>query len=254
MNLFGQYMSGFGLITLILVVISVVHAVRHGNIFPWIFLILFLPLIGSLIYFVVAILPDLRSSRRARTMQRGVAKMADPNRDFRAAKRDVELVGSADAKKRLAEEYMARGSHADAVDLYRSALTGAHSDDPALLYGLARAQLAKGDGAGTEASLDMLRQVSPKAFTADAHLAYARALEMQGKDTEALAEYAKLVRYFPGEEARGRYALLLQKTGQQEQAREMFLEILKLTDGASKRYRAAQREWSDVARRNTAAP
>jgi hypothetical protein len=183
-----------------------------------------------------------------------MAKMADPNRDFRAAKRDVELVGSADAKKRLAEEYMARGGYADAVDLYKSALTGAHADDPALLYGLARAQLGHGDGAGAEASFDTLRKVSPKAMTADAHLAYARALEIQGKDSEALAEYAKLVRYFPGEEARCRYALLLQKRGETEKAREVFAEIVKLTDGATKRYRAAQKEWSDVARRNLAAP
>ena len=65
-----------------------------------------------------------------------------------------------------------------------SALTGAHADDPALLYGLARAQLGHGDGAGAEASFDTLRKVSPKAMTADAYLAYARALEIQGKDAD----------------------------------------------------------------------
>src|SRR4051812_48852532 len=254
MNLFGQYFTGIGLLTLVLWIVCIVHAVRTGRIFPWIFLIVFLPLIGSAIYFFVEILPDLRSSRRTRAVTQGVSKLADPNRDFRAAKRDVELVGSADAKKRLAEEYMAREAYADAVDLYRSALTGAHADDPALLYGLARAQLAQGDGAGAQASLEALRKADPKAPSADAHLAYARALELQGKDAEALTEYAKLVRYFPGEEARARYALLLQKTGQREKAQELFGEILKLTDGAPKHYRAAQKEWSDVARRNLAAP
>ena len=43
---------------------------------------------------------------------------------------------------------------------------------------------------------------------------YARALELQGKDQEALEEYRKLARYFAGEEARCRYAMMLQENGQ----------------------------------------
>jgi hypothetical protein len=244
-----EFLFGGGAV-LVLQVICIVHAVRSGRVMPWIFVIIFLPLIGSLIYIVMEILPELSTSRRASAVRSGVRKIADPNRDFRAAKRDVEMVGSADAKKRLAEEYLERGEHDEAIALFESALTGAHADDPALLWGLARARLAKGDGAGTQAALDALQAVNPKLVSADAHLAYARALELQGKDGEALVEYEKLARYFPGEEARVRYALLLKKLGNAEQAGALFEEVLKLTDGGPRHYRQAQKEWSDIARRN----
>jgi hypothetical protein len=233
-------------------VVCIVHAIRTGRVFPWLYILILVPLIGSVIYLFSELLPDLRSSREAHAVRRGVTKFADPDRDLRTAKRDVELVGSAEAKRKLAEEYMLRGGYRDAADLYRSALTGAHADDPALLYGLARAQMADGDGAGAQASLDALQKANPNFTSADAHLLYTRALEIQGKDEEALAEYEALVRYFPGEEARCRYGLLLRKAGHTERARAVFSEVLKLTDGAPKRYKTAQREWSDLARRNLA--
>jgi hypothetical protein len=104
-----------------------------------------------------------------------VTKLANPNRDLKVAKREVELVGSADAKRKLAEEYILRGEYNDAIDLLRSALTGVHSDDPALLFALARALVATEDGAGAQAALDELQAANPKFVSADAHLLYARA-------------------------------------------------------------------------------
>jgi hypothetical protein len=164
----------------------------------------------------------------------------------------VELVGSADAKLRLAEEYSVRGQYGDAVALLKSALVGVHADDPALLYALARALIAKEDGAGAQAALDTLQEANPTYISGDAHLLYARALEMQGKNDEALEEYEKLVRYFSGEEARARYGLLLKRLGKNDRAGRVFTEILKLTDGAPGHYRREQREWREIAKRELA--
>jgi hypothetical protein len=158
------------------------------------------------------------------------------------------MVGSVQAKRTLAEEYVARGRYHDAVALYEGLLVGQFKDDPALLMGLARAQLLDGDGAGAQASLDALQAADPKFQSEDGHLIYARALEMQGKNAEALEEYRKLSRYFAGEEARCRYAMLLQKTGATAEAREIFQQILKSLDGAPRHYRRAQKEWGDIAK------
>ncbi len=64
-------------------------------------------------------------------------------------------------------------------------------------------------GAGAQAALDTLRETNPDFNSPDAHLTYAQALEAQGKDAEAAEEYEELVKYYPGEEARFRYAMLL---------------------------------------------
>jgi hypothetical protein len=237
----------FGL-PLLLEIACIVHAVRNGRVFPWVYVIVFLPLVGCIAYFAVEIVPELLGSRTARSLKSNVRQMADPDRSLREKRREVELVGSVDAKRALAEEYIRRGAYADAVALYRAALTGQFREDPALLFGLARALFLSGDAAEALINLDALKAADPNAFSPDAHLLYVRALETQGKTADALHEYEKLVRYFPGEEARCRYAMLLDKTGEHGRAADVFGEVLKSLEGAPRHYRNAQKEWRDIAR------
>ncbi|MBL6939940.1 MAG: tetratricopeptide repeat protein [Alphaproteobacteria bacterium] len=232
-----------------LMVLCIVHAIRHGNVFPWIWIIVFLPGIGSLIYFFMEILPELTRTRQAAQAAAGLRQMADPGRSLREAHRAAEMVGSVDAKRTLAEEYMARGNYAGAVAIYQEAAQGQFRDDPALLQGLARAQFMSGDPAGAQASLDALQAADPNFASADAHLLYARALEGQGKNNEALAEYRRLVGYYSGEEARARFGQLLEKMGQRDEARAVYQQVVKSLDGAPSRYQKAQKEWGDIARR-----
>jgi hypothetical protein len=237
------------LVPIALLVVCVVHAIRRGNIFPWIYVILFLPGLGSLIYLCIEIIPELWRGRGAARLRSGAAAALDPNKSFREAHRAAEMVGSVDAKRALAEQYAARGAYGDAVAVYRDAAQGQFKDDPALLLGLARAQFLGGDAAGAEATLDALHASDPKLVSEDAHLIYARALEAQDKTDAALAEYRRLVPYFSGEEARARFALLLDRTGAHDEAREIATQVLRSLDGAPPRYQKAQREWGDIARR-----
>ena len=238
----------FLLAPLALEVACIVHAVRNGRVFPWVYIILFLPLVGCIAYFAVEIAPGMLTSRTARSLKTNVRDLADPDRSLREKLRDVEMVGSVDAKRALAEEYIRRGSYAEAVSLYRATLEGQFREDPALLMGLARAQFLSGDAAGAQASLDVLQAADPGFVSADAHLLYARSLEEQGKHDEAKDEYRRLVRYFPGEEARCRYAMLLDRTGASAEAKAVYAEIVKSLDGAPRHYRNVQREWGDIAR------
>ena len=130
---------------IILLIVCVVHAVRTGRIFPWIYLIIFLPLIGSLIYLGMEVLPELIAGRRARRLGTKVRDLTDPHRALREAHREAGLVGSVDAKRSLAEQYMTRGRYDDARAIYSDALQGQFKEDTALLYGLARAQVMCGD-------------------------------------------------------------------------------------------------------------
>ncbi|MGB8365986.1 MAG: tetratricopeptide repeat protein [Rhizomicrobium sp.] len=238
----------FFLAPLILEVACIIHAIKTGRNFLWVVVIFFLPMVGCIAYFAVEIMPDLMRSRASHRFATNVRAAANPYGGLKQAQRAVEMVGSIDAKRALAEQYVARGAYAEAVALYQGMLVGQFHDDPALLQGLARAQFLAGDGAGAQASLDALQKADPGFMTEDARLLYARALELQGKDGEALEEYRKLVRYFAGEEARCRYAMLLKKTGAEDEARSLFAEILKSLDGAPRHYRRAQQEWGDIAR------
>lgn len=247
-SILSMLSSPFGLVMLALLVACVVHAVRTGRVFPWIYVMVFLPGIGPLIYFFMEIVPDLMRSRGAARVGAGVARAIDPNKDYRQALRAADLVGSVDSKRKLAEHYASRGQMGEAIALYKDAAQGQFANDPALLMGLARAQLLGGDGAGAQASLDALQAADPKFVSEEAHMIYARALELQGKDDAAAQEYERLARYAAGEEARARYAAVLDRLGRHDDARAIYAQILKNLDGAPRRYRQAQKEWGDAAK------
>lgn len=225
------------------------HIIRTGRSPLWIMAVALGQTLGWIAYIVFALLPDMLRSNSARRFADNVANAADPGRGYREKLRNVEQVGSVDSKRALAEECIRMGRFTDAVELYESAMQGPlGGSDPALLKGLGRARMLSGDGAGAEALFVTLKEVDPAAFDADAELDYARALALQAKNDAAVAQYEKVVARYPGEEARARFALLLESLGQQARAQALFVEILKSVKGAPGYYRSRQREWTSLAK------
>jgi len=240
-----------GLLILLLQFAFAAHVIRTGRSLLWLLPIILLPVLGCIAYAIFALVPDMMGSAGARRFADDVVNMADPGRAYREKKRDVEMVGSVQSKKALAEECIKRGRFQDAVDLYESAMAGPiGAEDTSILNGMARAKMLAGDGAGAQAAFEKLKAADPAAFSADAELDYARALALQGKNDEALRQFEAVLPRFPGEEARCRYALLLQKLGQSDRARSVFREIVASVKGAPSYYRRRQSEWVRIARQN----
>ncbi len=237
-------------LTLVLNVLCIIHALRARQPYYWFMIILALPGIGAAIYFFMEILPDLRHSRAAREAASDIGRVINPERELREATAALRLSDTAENRKRLAEALMAQQRYDEARTLYETALTGAHADDPALLLGLTRAQFGQQDYAGVCETLDRLRELLPDFESADAHLLYARSREGLGDTDGALVEYGALAGYYPGEEARCRYALLLQRLGHVEEARAEFERVIASVETAPKSYFRAQRDWYNVAKSN----
>jgi hypothetical protein len=240
---------GFGVPVLLIDLAFAWHIIRTGRSPLWIIAIALGQMIGWIAYIVFAILPDMARSNSARRLADNMVSMADPGRAYREKLHNVEQVGSVDSKRALAEECIRTGRFADAVELYESAMQGPlGGSDPTLLKGLGRAKMLSGDGAAAEALFVKLKAVDPAAYDADAELDYARALALQGKNDAAIAQYEKVVSRYPGEEARCRFALLLESVGKQERAQALFREILNSVRSAPSYYRRRQREWVSIAR------
>ena len=228
------------------------HVMRTGRQCQWLFIILALPLVGCLAYLFLEIVPDLTRSRAARQAVRDIGAVIDPERDLRELAERAAQADTVENRTALAEECLRRERPADAKRLFQSCLTGVHATDHALMLGLAQAQFALEDYSGACATLDRLRAVHPDLNCPQGHLLYARSKEQQGEIEQALIEYAALVGYFPGEEARCRLALLLQKTGRVTEARDLFQEVVRSLERASRLYFRTERDWYEVARRNLA--
>jgi hypothetical protein len=234
------------------------HSIRSGRSPIWLVALGVASFVGLLATFAVwgayllfAVVPDVWNSDGMRRFRGGMAHAADPGRGYREKKRQVELVGSVDAKRELAEESLKRGLYAEAVDLYLSAMQGPLGDsDPVLLKGLGRARLLSGDGAEAERLFMKMREIDSAAFDAGVELDYARALEVQGKNEGAVRQYQGVANRYPGEEARCRYALLLEKLGRDQEAQAIFREIVESVKGAPSHYRSRQGEWLRIAKQH----
>jgi hypothetical protein len=242
-------MLSYGLILLVQIA-CLIHAGRTGRPYFWFMIILFVPGLGVLAYLAVEVIPSLLRGRAAARLSRTVSASVDPTRQYRALARAVETVPSVANFRALAEECVRLGRYDEAIELYKSALTGMHETEPGAMLGLAMAEFQKGDAGAAGATLDRLFAANPDFSSAEADLLTARILEARGRLPEALTAYERLYATYPGEEAKGRMALLLEKTGAEQRARAIFAEIRKSVERSPAFYRRAQREWYEIARRH----
>lgn len=237
-------------LVVLLDVACIVHAMRARQPYYWFAIILGLPTIGAAIYFFSEILPDMAHSRAAREAASDLSRIIDPAKAIRNATRDLQTSDTAENRKRLAEAFYAAERYDEARTMYETALDGAHQGDPALMMGLTRSLFGLQDYAAVCKTLDELRELNPDFESAEGHMLYARAREGIGDLEQALVEYQSLAGYYPGEEARCRYALLLQRMGDPEGAREQFQFVVRSVEGAAKPYFRAQRDWYQMAKAN----
>ena len=239
-----------GILGLALYAGCIFHAIRTGRINYWLFILIFLPGLGSIAYLLIEVLPEMRNSRTARRAVSGIGDALDPNRALRESKASLEVVDTADNRRRLAEERMKRGQWAEAEALYRAALVGPLADDPALLIGLAKALSGRSDHKGALEALDRLYRDSPSYESREARVIQARALEGVGRSQEAASAWRALIGYTQGPEAQVRYGLLMKKAGEADRAREAFAEAVRTYGRSSGKLDPSDREWLAEARRN----
>lgn len=225
------------------------HVVRSGQDRYWLYLIIALPGLGCLIYFLGIMLPELLGSRRGRRTLNRLHDSIDPQRHLRTLRDELEIRDTRDTRINLADELLRMGQAEEAAQHYQAALRGIHSDAPDILLGLARARFALGDFAGCQASLDQLIAHNPDFRSTEGHLLYARALEGQGNDLKAEEEYRTLGSYSASPEANYRYALLLRRLGRQREANELLQQIHTHARRSARHYRVLHKEWLDLSQR-----
>lgn len=226
----------------------VLHAIKRGHAYGWIYLIIFLPAIGCLIYAIGVVIPELRTSRAARRLSTGITNTLDPERDLRKKLDNLHVSDSVENRILLAEELNKKGLFDDAIALYRDSLRGVHEFDARLLLGLAQTYFDKNDLTESLTTLNTLKEHCPDARSQDGHLLYARALAGLHRHSEALSEFNALIPYFTGPEAKCVYGQYLYDTGDVNQAKTVFREILDTARRAPKHYAKLHKPWLSIAR------
>ncbi len=143
-------------ISLLLMIVNlyfIVHAVKTGRPYYWIWIIFAMPVLGAAAYFIVEMRPTLRrvdwQSLRWRftSPEARIALLSDAATDSPTVKN----------RSLLAREYETQGRWSLAADQYRESLNGVFADDPRLRINLANALLEANE---SEQANEVLSQVS----------------------------------------------------------------------------------------------
>lgn len=237
-------MTIFGIgLHLVIAVFFAIHAVRTNQPLYWLFILFFFPGLGSIVYGIAIWLPEIRQHRGLRQAGNKVRQLFDPTRELREATHAVELAPTVGNQLRLADALLQAGRADEAVPHYQRALHGLYAGDPDIQARLARALVDSGQPAEARDLLDRLIVAHPDFKSPTAHLTYARAVAALGDRDKAHEEFAVLVDYYPGLEARARYATLLHEWGQGDLARALAADALRDAQRLPAHSRESEREW-----------
>lgn len=249
MSVFYSY---FWIISIVIQVLFIVHAISRRQDYFWIFVILFFPLVGCLVYALVVWIPDARHSRTARGTSRAMLGLVDPKHELRKRLSHLDVSDTVENRVSLARELTRRGMVQDALGLYERSLKGVYEDDPYLLQGYAGALFEAGMLQDARAALEKLRATNPTLKSQESHLLYARVLEGLGDAARADKEYAAVVQAYGGMEAKCRYGVFLKQRTRGDEARSLFEDILRGAKLATGHSRRLNKEWIGIAKRELA--
>lgn len=233
----------FYTITLLLQAICVIHCVRKRNQNNWIYLIIFLPLIGSLVY----LFSEVITRRDIKNVQSGMGEVFNPSGSIKKLEQNLRFSDTFNNRMALADAYFADGQTQRAIEIYEDSLQGTFATNELCISRLIIAYYRE------KRYTDVIR-ITPGVYNipqfarSKAHVLYAASLGHAGEPDKAEAEFKKMNGRFGNFEARYYYALMLQQYQRQNEARNILLQIEEEIPQLSPVERRHNRQWLGMAK------
>ncbi len=90
--MFPQMLTQGTILHLFIAVGLAVHAMKTGRSQWWLFILLLVPLVGSIAYVVIELIPALFRSQGAQKVAGNIGAVLDPDKEWRERARQAELV------------------------------------------------------------------------------------------------------------------------------------------------------------------
>lgn len=239
MHLLYQYYY----IVIILQVICIWHCVKKGNDSKWLWIIIFLPAIGSLIYFFT----EIFTRRQVNELGADVAAVVAPGLSIRKLEEQLRFSDTFQNRVALADALLQKGETQKAIQLYESSYTGVFRENEHLLNQMVIAYAAVGR---YEELIPLAQKIykSPQFARSPAHIRYTQALEKTGRMQEAEQEYRQMSGRFANYEPRYEYGSFLLRQGRKEDAHRLFTELVGETRHLSGPEKSRNRKWINAAK------
>jgi hypothetical protein len=225
-------------VILILQGICVLHVLKSGRDFKWIFLIVFIPLFGCGIYFFTQMLPGLRSAALPEFDIPIFQKMR-----IAQVEKGLRNCDSMDNRVELAELYAKFGRENEALALIQDHVSGVHRDSPYLLFTYALILFQNKKYQESYDVLVRLQGISETVRKRERKLLLGRNCAAMGRLDEAEGLLRDACKGFNGEEARYWFAQHLCAVGKFQDAIVVAREGIEYFRDSESLYRKQERSW-----------
>lgn len=214
------------------------HSFKRGTQQKWMWIIVFLPYIGSLIYLYT----EVWGNRRINTAAIDVKGIINPGSKLKKLEDELKFTDTFANRIKLADAYLDAGLTDKAIDLYKASLTGAFAENE---HALAQLMLAYYAQARYAEVLPIARQIYkiPQFARSKAHIVYAMALEQVGQVDAAEAEFKGMKGRYSYFEQRYQYGLFLMRQDRIEDAEQIFTDMLDEQPHLSAVEKKSNRQW-----------
>lgn len=232
-----------GTIILILQAICVIHCLRKGRPTMWIWLIIFLPVIGAIIY----IFSEMLNGNEIKQVQSGVGAVFNPGGRIKKLEEQLRFSDTFNNRVTLADAYLATGETEKAIELYENSLTGAFTENEHVLMQLSIAYFETKQYDKVIAITKKIYRL-PQFPKSKAHIIYALSLEQTGNSEQAEKEFRSMKVRFSYFESRYEYGLFLERANRSDEAKKVFADIVDESTQLSPREKRNNREWINKAK------
>jgi hypothetical protein len=219
-----------------------IHSYRRGTLSRWIIMIVFLPVIGSLVYLYSEVLSNRSSFRSIRKPTIDVGAVLNPGGKLKKLEDELRFTDTFANKVKLADAYLAAGYTDKAVDLYEASLTGAFAENE---HVLAQLIVAYFEQQRYEEVIPLAKKLYklPQFARSKAHMLYAMSLEYTGNAEQAENEFKAMKGRYSYFEQRYQYGLFLMRAGRDKDAWQIFTEMLNEEQHLGQVERKSNRVW-----------
>ncbi len=201
--------------------ICLFHCVRKGNQNKWIWIIIFLPLLGCIAY----IFSEIFTRRDLNSVQSNFNTIIFPTGRIKDLEKKLTFSETFDNKVELANAHFANRTYDKAIELYESCLSGIFVNNELVISKLIEAYFETGK---YEDVIKIAQRIikSSEFAKSHAHVLYALSLENTGQMEQAENELKSIKGKYSNFEGRLNYGKFLVRAGRPDEAKEIFEEIL----------------------------
>ena len=201
-------------------IFCVYHVIKTHREYYWIFLIIFLPLIGCVIYIITQVF----NKRDVEKLNAEVTSIVNPTRKVRDLEKALEFADTFQNKVNLADAYLEIKDHGKAIALYESALEGNFQNDFYVIKQLVNASYGSKEYEAVIRYAEMIKDAKEFVRSREQFL-YGLALDQTGKPDEAEEQLRYIDQRYSFYEERLMFAKFLIKRGKEAEAKEVVNEI-----------------------------